>query len=824
MASYNEIDGAPSHASTWLLRTVLREEWGFNGYVVSDYYAIRKLCERPELYGHHVAHDGQEAAVLAVKAGVNFELPEADCYRHLSAAVAAGQIVEADLDALVAPVLAAKFALGLFEQPYAEVESVEQIVGCDAHRQLALEAARQTITLLENDGVLPLQLDKLKSIAVIGPNADRPLLGGYSGLPDVLEGIRAFVGERCQVLHHEGCKITIGGSWWEDEVVPGDPVENRRMIAEAVQIVAKADVAVLVVGGNEQTSRKAWMGNHLGDRTSLELVGEQNELVNALAGAGKPVISILSNGRPLAVTNLAEKSSALLECWYLGQEAGAAVAEVLFGDYNPGGKLPISGEKSSSDGPRKPNVLLIFIDDLNDWIEPLGGHPQTKTPNLAEFARTGVTFTRSYCQAPLCNASRISFLTGRYPSSTGIYYLTPYLRQCEATKTAVSLPQHFARSGYRTWGAGKVFHVIGEGEFQEFGGKFGEYGPSPPSPISFGLTDPLWDWGAYPAKDEEMPDHKIANWSARKLEEAGDEPFFLACGFYRPHVPNCVPQKWFDLHPLKNVIAPQVATADLMDVPAYAQDLTYGTPAPRHEWMIAHNEVKHGVQAYLASISFVDEQVGTVLKALERSGHADDTIVVIASDHGFHLGTKLKWDKRSLWEESCRAPLLMRVPKESLAGEKCERTVGLIDLYPTMIDVCGLSPLSDLEGRSLRPLLKEPTTPWQWPALTSFGQHNHSIRTERWRYITYADGSQELYDHDVDPRELFNLAGKPEHAGVIAELRKFLPQVNHVMAPGSSHADARPGSAADIDGPKPQPLPTKQTAAGQAAAPTSPPK
>lgn len=380
MASYNEIDGVPSHANTWLLQQVLRGEWGFEGYVVSDYYAIRELAERPELYGHHVAEDGKRAAVLAVKAGVNIELPEPDCYTNLQAALADGSITESELDALVAPMLAMKFELGLFDDPYVDPELAEAVVGCEAHQELALEAARQTVTLLENNGALPLSLDKLKKIAVIGPNANRPLLGGYSGRPrqvsTVLSGIQERVGDSVEVLYHEGCRITKGGSWWEDEVVPSDPEEDRRMIAEAVEVAKQADVVVLVVGGNEQTSREAWMANHLGDRTSLELVGRQNELADSLAATGKPIISVLSNGRPLAVANLAQKSSALIECWYLGQEGGRAVAEALVGDFSPGGKLPISIPRSVGHLPafynHRPSARRGYLFDEVSPLYPFG--------------------------------------------------------------------------------------------------------------------------------------------------------------------------------------------------------------------------------------------------------------------------------------------------------------------------------------------------------------------------------------------------------------------------------------------------------------------
>jgi beta-glucosidase len=381
MASYNEIDGVPSHASRWLLRDVLRREWGFTGTVVSDYYAIRELAERPELYGHHVAHDGKEAARLAVRAGVNIELPEPGCYKHLVELVKDGSLKESELDELVGPLLTHKFQLGLFEDPYVDPDEAERIVGCDDHRELALEAARKTITLLKNDGgTVPLDATKLKTIAVIGPNADRELLGGYSGRPKqfstVLEGIRDHIGGDVEVLYHEGCKITIGGSWQQDEVTPSNPDDDRRTIAEAVELAKRADVIVLAIGGNEQTSREAWGSNHLGDVTTLDMVGLQDELVDELAATGKPIVALVFGGRPLSIRNLSEKADAIFQCWYLGQECGRAVAETLFGDNNPGGKLPITIPRSVGHLPayynHKPSARRGYLFDDVSPLYPFG--------------------------------------------------------------------------------------------------------------------------------------------------------------------------------------------------------------------------------------------------------------------------------------------------------------------------------------------------------------------------------------------------------------------------------------------------------------------
>jgi beta-glucosidase len=377
MASYNEIDGVPSHANKWLLRDVLRKEWGFKGFIVSDYYAIWELGYRPDTHGHFVAKDKKESCRLSVEAGVNIELPDPDCYLHLVELVKKGVLKEKQLDEMVAPMLFWKFELGLFDDPYSDPDEAERVVGSDDHRGKALNAARQAVTLLKNENqTAPLDLSKLKTIAVIGPNADRSLLGGYSGVPkhdvSVLEGIKQKVGKRAKVLYSEGCKITIGGSWNQDAVTASDPIEDRKAIAEAVKVAKKADVIVLAIGGNEQTSREAWNLQHMGDRTSLDLIGRQEELVKAMVALGKPVIVFLFNGRPLSVNYLNETVPVIYECWYLGQETGHAIADVLFGDYNPGGKLPISFPRSAGHLPvfynYKPSARRGY---LFDDVSPL---------------------------------------------------------------------------------------------------------------------------------------------------------------------------------------------------------------------------------------------------------------------------------------------------------------------------------------------------------------------------------------------------------------------------------------------------------------------
>lgn len=356
MASYNEIDGVPSHINQWLLNDVLRNEWDFEGVVVSDYYAIEELYLR-----HKVASGVDDAGIQSIKSGVDVELPEPVAFKNLVKAVNDGKLEAKYIDRAVRRVLKQKFDLGLFENPYVDVEAVAQKVDTEKHHQLALKAAEETVVLLKNENsFLPLDTTKSLKIVVIGPNANRVLLGGYSGEPSyfvtVLEGIKNKFGKHCTIQYAEGCGITkdsilkdgvwIRTGWSPDPIELCNRDENLQKIAKAKKLAQSADIIVLAVGGNEQTSREAWVESHMGDRTNLELVGEQNELINALYETGKPIIGLVFNGKPLSISNLATKSKALLECWYLGSETGNAIANVLSGEVNPSGKLPISFPRS----------------------------------------------------------------------------------------------------------------------------------------------------------------------------------------------------------------------------------------------------------------------------------------------------------------------------------------------------------------------------------------------------------------------------------------------------------------------------------------------
>ena len=378
MASYNEIDGVPSHANRWLLAKVLRQEWGFDGLVASDYYGIPQLEQL-----HHVAADKAEAARLALEAGVDAELPDPDCFQTLIQLVRDGKVSEALIDKAVARNLRAKFLLGLFENPYVDVERAARVTDSAEHRALAAEAARRSITLLKNDNnLLPLDRTRLKSIAVIGPNAARAHLGGYTDPTpargvSVLEGVTKKAGANVKVNYAEGCKITKeGGDWWADASHTPDPAEDERLIAQAVEAARASDVALLVVGGNEDTNKEGWADNHLGDRDSLDLAGRQNDLVKAILATGKPTVVMLINSGPLSVAYVAENVPAILEGFYLGEETGTGVADVLFGDYNPSAKLPVSFPRTVGQLPiyynHKPTAKRGYLYTSKEPLFPFG--------------------------------------------------------------------------------------------------------------------------------------------------------------------------------------------------------------------------------------------------------------------------------------------------------------------------------------------------------------------------------------------------------------------------------------------------------------------
>ena len=440
-------------------------------------------------------------------------------------------------------------------------------------------------------------------------------------------------------------------------------------------------------------------------------------------------------------------------------------------------------------GKNRPNVLFIAVDDLNDWIGCLGGHPEVKTPNIDRLAARGVLFTKAYCAAPSCNPSRTALMTGIRPSTSGVYENRQPMRESTVLKNAVTMPQHFAQHGYRVTGGGKIYH----GAFPD-PQSWQEYFPSqeknqPGDPVpekrpANGIPRTAhFDWSALPVADTEMGDYKTTDYVIGELNKTHDKPFFLACGIYKPHLPWYVPQKYFDMYPEDKITLPTVKDDDLDDVPAEGRRLALRSGD--HKKVLEFGQWRKAVQGYLASISFADACVGRVIDALDKSAHSANTIVVLWSDHGWSLGEKLHWRKFALWEEATRNVLIVSAPGVTKPGAKCARTVDATHIYPTLIELCDLTAKKELEGKSFVSLLKDPQSKWDLPAITTYERNNHSVRSERWRYIRYHDGGEELYDHSNDEMEFHNLAGKPELTKIKQEHARWLPKVN---APDSPEA------------------------------------
>ncbi|MEC8554035.1 MAG: sulfatase [Planctomycetota bacterium] len=437
---------------------------------------------------------------------------------------------------------------------------------------------------------------------------------------------------------------------------------------------------------------------------------------------------------------------------------------------------------------KKKNVLLIAIDDLNNWIGCLGGHPQALTPNIDKLAKRGVLFSNAHCQGPICGPSRCSLLSGKFPHSTGVYQQPggDLLEKDHVHFRGQLLPEYFAKHNYETLASGKITHgYAGKIAFKDYAGKQGGFGPKPKERFQYFLpnvpfTGTQTDWGAFPEQDSQMPDFKTASWCIDKLNEPRTKPFFLAAGFYRPHVPFYVPAKWFQEFPLQTIHLPEYRLDDLDDVPQIGIDIHEMPKYPKWEFLVPNEEeqFRRAVQAYLACIRFVDHQVGRVVEALEASPYRDDTVIVLFSDHGYHLGEKNRISKHSLWEESTKVPLI--IVDGQHRGRQSAAPVGLIDIYPTLLELCDLPARPENEGMSLLPLMKNTDAKLRDGILTTYARGNHSVRSERFRLIRYQDGSQELYDHKTDPQEWNNLASKiattPELQTVVKKLAQLLPK------------------------------------------------
>lgn len=458
---------------------------------------------------------------------------------------------------------------------------------------------------------------------------------------------------------------------------------------------------------------------------------------------------------------------------------------------------------------RPPDILFIAVDDLNDWVGYLGGHPQTKTPNIDRLAARGLAFMNAHSPSALCNPSRTALLTGLRPSTSGVYGNAPDWRTVPAFEGIETLPKFFRDSGYLSYGAGKIFHAhtFGPSGFAGYNDTtaWNAFYPALDRQLPNEIMPPIrpangnpigrdFDWAGVVAEDTATGDGQVVSWVVRQLLAAADAPRFVAAGIYRPHEPWYVPQRYFDMHPLAAVELPAYEPEDLADVPEVAHGGQFDS-VEVHEWITATDRWREGVQAYLASVSFADAMVGRLLDALDTSGRAEETIIVLWGDHGFHLGEKGRWRKMTLWEESTRVPLIIVAPGVTTPGTRTARAVSLMDIYPTLAELAGLETPAHVEGRSLVPLLEDPAREWDFPALTTYGFGNHAVRTQRYRYIRYADGSQELYDHETDPNEWTNLAGNSRYADLVAELREELPAEN---APDRAQRPAAGGRAPNV--------------------------
>ena len=437
-------------------------------------------------------------------------------------------------------------------------------------------------------------------------------------------------------------------------------------------------------------------------------------------------------------------------------------------------------------GQDRPNVLFIAIDDLNDYVNCMNGSIKVPTPNIDKLAQKGTLFTNAHCQAPICGPSRASIMTGHYPSTSGNYLQLDdkdIKKGSEAASRAIFMPDYFEQYGYKTMAVGKIYHNGDAAKtFDEYGGKFSWMGPKPkerfnydPSKIDHKIGSTQTDWGAYPEQDSLMTDYQSAKWAVNKLLQEYDKPFFLAVGFVRPHVPWYAPQKWFDLFPLDSIETPPYKEDDFDDIPYFARKVADAPMMPTTEELIKSGEWENVIQAYMACVAFVDAQIGKVLNALENSEYADNTIIVLWADHGYHLGEKNRFAKQALWERDTRTLLIFKDINGN-SGQTCTAPVQLIDIYPTLIDMCKLPPSESVEGHSLVNLILNTDTNWAYPSLSFYGEGNISIRDERFRLIKYEDGSLELYDLKNDPNEWYNLANDNKYWDKIQEMVKLAPR------------------------------------------------
>ncbi len=436
---------------------------------------------------------------------------------------------------------------------------------------------------------------------------------------------------------------------------------------------------------------------------------------------------------------------------------------------------------------KRPNVLFLYLDDLNDWLGCMGGHPDVKTPHLDKLASEGVLFMNAYCPAPLSAPSRTATLSGKAPYQTGVYKNRHRITKSPVLDNVVLLPKYFKNNGYFVSGSGKIFH-----EADHDPQCWHEYWPAldRPNPETYmppedkmplhGMEVPkkTWgnDWGPIPVDNEQTGDWKTSGWIKDKLDSNEiPEPFFLAWGSKKPHVPLYAPQKYFDMYPREKIRMPAILENDLDDVPGAAKEIgSYSWWWKPHEVIRKYGQARDFVRAYLACISFVDDCVGRVMEGLNNSIYKSNTIVVLVSDHGIHKGEKQNWSKYTLWKESANTPLMFAGPGIK-AGNLCREPANHMDIYPTLVYLCALGALKDTDGTSLAQLLKEPSGKTGRVSITSYGRGLNSVSGRDFRYIRYADGSEELYNIREDPHEWHNLASMPKYEKIKRDLARHIP-------------------------------------------------
>ena len=1021
MAAFNEIEGLPCHVNPWILTHVLRERIGFKGLTIGDYQGI-DLVRRYQKLGTSDADAGR----LALQAGLQLELPNNFGFKYLPRLVKEGKIKVDTIDSAVREVLRLKFRLGLFEAPAKlDLAKAKALSRSPEATKLARRAAVESIVLLKNDtGLLPIRKGQHKTIAVIGPNAKVCRLGNYSGRPlktiSLFEGIENFVGDSSEVLFAEGCKIAhndTGDSYsnWRyvNEIEFSSLEDNKALIQQAVQVAQKADLVILAIGENVLLSREAWGGNHVGDRSTMDLTESQQVLARRIIETGKPVITFLNNSKPVTLGKLLNKTTTLLTAHYAGQETGNAAADILFGAANPSGKLTLSWPRSVGNLPShysqygsakvfdylnspkgvvfpfghglsytqfkygnpkisvaeirdgqsaqvtfdltntgqrtgteivqlyvsgesfpiarpsielkgfarvtlqpsetkkvvlnlraedlyfhnselervlstgtykvsvggssqslsqplslkvqgsgsgkttqpndvkqppttmpapspivpkqakgKLNVLFLAIDDLRPELGVYGA--KVKTPNIDRLAASGTVFKRAYCQQAVCGASRLSLMSGLYPTKTReqTYHVEGWINRHPKLLT---MNRHFRAEGYRTVGLGKIYHGTSGPGVDELNwdqwinlndseyakpenlrtleaalkeGKVGNLLDPPKGPLTemADVHDDTYLDGQRAAKTIDL----LNNFANNK-----EQPFFLAVGLTKPHLPFVAPKKYWDLYQRKSFSMPKNRgmppgypkhAANLMahEMHKYS-DFEGESPADFSEAL--NLRLLHG---YAACVSYADACIGRILNSLQRTGLDKNTIVVLWGDHGWKLGDHSSWTKHTNFECDTRTPLIISNPNTA-GGKQTPRLVELIDLYPTLCDLTGIATPDHCQGRSFRTLLEDPEGGHRLDAYSSYPAHNqigHSIRFKNFRYTEWRNaatgkaGAKVLTDLSVDPGEETNILNNPKYAETKAyaaeRLQLRIQEAVQVKAASLPLPEAAPATRAGV--------------------------